>query len=50
MRWQVARVEPGDSPDEDSVWTPSDAVGVDALEELGVRAGSLGMVVGEGGW
>lgn len=47
VRWQVARVEPGDSPDEDSVWTPSDAVGVNALESWESGLEVSGMVVGE---
>lgn len=47
----MARAEPGKSPDEVSVQTLSDAVGMNALEGWGVRTGSLRDGKGrEGGW
>lgn len=47
----MARAEPGKSPDEGSVQTPSDAVGTNTLEGWGVRTGSLRDGKGrEGGW
>jgi len=51
VEWQVAKAEPGRSPGEDSVWTPSDVVGMNALEGGGIRTGRLRDGEGrEGGW
>lgn len=47
----MVRAEPGKSPDEGSVHTPSDAAGMNTLEGWGVRTGSLRDGKGrEGGW
>ena len=47
MQWQVARVESGDGPGEDSAWALSDAVGVNALESWESGLQVSGMVTGD---
>ena len=47
MQWQVARVESGEGPGEDSAWAPSDAVGVNALESWESGLQVSGMVTGD---